>query len=124
MVHETVNMVHETVTMVHETVTMVLFRMPVCPACARDVGYYVTKETTVHNLSASWKTGQGTESFCSKESCNPCKRILLGMREGVGGEQEGHERRGDRYDPFLRLGRSTYAPSYHSQSFHAGLNWK
>ena len=90
-------------------------------ACEGRWVYYVTKQTiirpTVNNLSAYH--GRLVKGLRASAHRNPCKRIFLGMREGVGGTQQGQGRCGERYDPFLRLSRG------HGKPFqiigHAGL---
>ena len=72
--------------------------------------YYVTKQTiiTVNNLSAYH--GRLVKGLRASAHRNPCKRIFLGMREGVGGTQQGQGRCGERYDPFLHLSRGHGKP--------------
>ena len=66
-------------------------------ACAKDVGY-ITSQTGRHIHGRLVKG-----LWASAARRNPCNRIFWGMREGVGGKQQGEGRCGKRYDPFLHL---------------------
>ena len=57
-----------------------------------------------------WIHGRLVKGLRASAHRNPCNRIFLGMREGVGGKQQGQGRCGKRYDPFLHLSRVYIEP--------------
>ena len=88
-------------------------------ACARDVGY-ITSQCRQLLSTTCRHHGRLVKGLQASAHRNPCKRIFLGMWEGVGGKQQGQGRCGERYNPFLHLVRPTYSANHRTHYMLCG----